>query len=251
MKRKQRTEKGENISSILWSVIESHCNEDELYTSYFKRELWSFEEFAILMYGITPRQYKDLLEDKTNSISKQSFKAIKSIHKLYKKLLKLIKKESLKNVRVSDNDLCWSPWKFLKWLGENQIAIRRKFFHALPLSLMELYLEEFQPANVVLKTLPQWRRKYHETLYQQHALSLAESRVRSMTFEEIYQHPHMEYVRRSFRDQKGRPVKYQKSTIIKGWLARAFPKKRGRPKKISKIEQSSAKINAMSSPLFA
>jgi hypothetical protein len=48
--------------------------EDILYQSYFQREFWSLKEFCILIGGLSPPKYKNILEHKDENITKRDLK---------------------------------------------------------------------------------------------------------------------------------------------------------------------------------
>jgi hypothetical protein len=215
-------------------IILKNLNPDfeKEYYDHMIKELWSTDEFSALTQRLSPRYYKEIvdenfdLEQLSNNKRKQALTAMQ----LNNKLLLDIRNEKIENVHYIEKETLVSAWKCIKWLAENQIPIKKMFFKALPLSLMELYLE-FQPMNAALRNKNIFSRDFHEAYYLKNAKKLIKINCNPMTLTEIYNHPYMKNnIQRQIRKLKGN---YKKSTIIKSWLPKLFPKrKKGCPKKL-------------------
>jgi hypothetical protein len=71
----------------------------------------------------------------------------------------LKKKKTLIKFIPIDDCIYFSPWRYIKWIAENDVKMHKRFFNVLPLSLMELYFE-FQPINTALRTASKHSRNY-------------------------------------------------------------------------------------------
>jgi hypothetical protein len=134
--------------------------------------------------------------------------------------------------------LALTPWKFLKWAVMNQITFKARFLDALPLPLLEL-LPEFSSEEIAVRTTPKWQQKYHKLIYLKTAKKVMQKSKKRMTRSEIYDHFEMEFVRRTFKDQNGKQVHYEKRTITDSWLKEIDPCPRGRPPKEKKNRKKS------------
>ncbi len=244
-----QTLKEQKDKSTFYDLIMGHKTEDQIYKSYFEKTLWTIDEFSALMIGITPEKYEQLLREDIQNLSFEDFRKnqdvilkdfekLKAANKIYERFMNRLKKDfSLIEFHSIDKRLTLSPWKFIKWIAMNSIPVKKKFFNELPLYLVEIYIE-FQPINVAVRKEPKWHRNYHRALYLQHAGKVIEESKRKMTPEDIYNHPHMEWVRRTFKNINGKQVTYTKRTIKESWLSKIYPKKRGRPRKLLKKQSS-------------
>jgi hypothetical protein len=220
----------DSISEILLSVK----TEDEIYGSYFKKELWTIKEFTALIAGITPRKFDQLNDPKNENVTEADFELYKYANKIFSQLINDLKKKGFSNdFYRKDSEFFLTPWKYIKWATMNEISFKNRFLSALPLYLLEI-ISEFQPLEAALKTAPQYTIKYHRALYLKTAESVMANSAKQMTREEIYNHPTMEYMLRTFKDKNGKQVRYKKRTIIDSWLPKIDPKKRGRPKNKNK-----------------
>lgn len=218
---------------LITEILNSLKTEDEIYLSYFKEELWTIKEFAALMAGITPLKF-DLLHDPKNlKMTYQDFDQYKRANKIFGRFVKDLKKISQEKTYFKEEGMSLTPWRYLKWVAMNQIPIVKRFRQALPLHLIEVF-SEFRPIEQQLKISPRYHREHHKALYQKSALSVLKKSHKKMTRQEIYNDPHMEYVRRTFKDSNGKQVSYKKRTLVEVWLAEIDPKKRGRPQKSKK-----------------
>jgi hypothetical protein len=89
--------------------------EDFIYRSYFTKELWSVDDFAALVAGLTPEKFREIGKQEGKHSKKEitrSLFAFKVIEKFYKSL-----KDILELSVLSDNKWYMSPWKFMKWLA--------------------------------------------------------------------------------------------------------------------------------------
>lgn len=204
--------------------------EEEIYLAAIRQALWSIDQFAALMGGLTPENYKNGTKGSTQITDDQFIKREAYATKVFSQFLDYMEETSaVRDFVISDEHMFMSSWKFIKWIAENNIPMKKRFYTTLPLALKELYIE-FQPISTALRTQPHYSRAYHEALYLQHAEELLEE-FPSLTPKEIYQNPRMENVLRSLRSKNGH---YKKRTILESWLPKLMKRERGRPKKPSK-----------------
>lgn len=121
-KRSTSASKVENILDLL----SLNPSESTLYKSYFKKELWSLQEFAALAVGITPELYNNMASKRTTEVSLTNFDKFKKANKILKLLIEEFVEETksvgldlLKNtMKTSElpslNKVCMPPWNFLK-----------------------------------------------------------------------------------------------------------------------------------------
>lgn len=227
-------------------LLALHITEEELYESYFKKELWSITELAALMSGISPEKLNTIHERQTGDA--RDFEHYKCATDIQRMVLDAIENDlPIKHFFPAEEGIALSPWRFIKWLAIKQVPLKIGFFRALPLYLIELY-EEFQPINSILMTCPKWRREYHRALYLKHAEEIVLNSKKRMTRNEIWNHPQLKLLQNTFKGQNGDKATYSKRTITESWLRAIDPKKRGRPRKQKKKAQTSSK-NTVSTPI--
>ncbi len=221
------------MSDFLSKILGSSMSEEELYRSYFRQELWTIKEFASLMAGITPEKFEELYSRKDNSGTAKEYAQYKHALMIYDKFLEDVEKKiELKEFYLAKG-VSLTPWKFIRWVSTNQVPVKHRFADSLPLHLLEILIE-FSPLDVGVKTTPKWHRNYHKVFYLKNAELIMEASNKKMTRQEIYEHPQMEYIRRTFKDINGEQVTYTKRTIINSWLPKIDPRKRGRPRKLKR-----------------
>jgi hypothetical protein len=122
-----------------------------------------------------------------------------------------------------------TPWKFIKWIAATKLPLRVGFIRRLPLYLLENY--DFHTSSNHLRKKSKFSREYHRALYLRYAKKLQQSAFTRMTYKEIYKHPYMLNLLRSFKHHDGTAAKYTKRTVIELWLPRLEERQRGRPRK--------------------
>jgi hypothetical protein len=207
--------------------------EEELYTSLINKKIWTIQEFACLVVGITPRKLKKMMGCTSSQITKEEVKRVRFVRKIMHRLI-TGDKGSLR-VRVDDflpgsDEPCMSSWKFIKWLAENERPMMARFIRRLPLDLLEMYLF-FLPSNSPLRTKSRYSREYHRAVYLERAKDLKKRSAQQLTHDEIYREKGMLNLLRAFEKSKGVPANYKKRTITGSWLPRLEKRQRGRPKK--------------------
>jgi hypothetical protein len=210
-------------------------SEETLYNRPFEKEIWSLDDFCALMGGLSPEKYKQIQENSndvtlTHQNLKQALDANKICTRFFKQYDEL---RASDNIRMVDSEIYMSPWRFIKWVAANGIQIKHKFLNALPIYLVELYLE-FMPTNSALRTKSKYSLAYHKALYLKNAQKLIASAPGRLTREFIYSDPGMQSVLRQIRQLGGN---YTKRTIKDSWLAKLENLKKGRPKKYQPPKQ--------------
>lgn len=222
------------MTSLLDKFFGNDNSEEQAYKAYFKKAGWTIAEFSALIVGLTPDEYQTINDPNNSSVTKKQFEQYKQSNKIFSSFIKDNLKSpdtiDLNGIHSIEEGLYLSPWRYIKWIAEKQIPFKRKFMSALPLHLLEL-IQEFSPHNHGLKTIPQWKREHHKLLYQAHALKLIESSKQRLSRDEIFRHPQMEYIARTFIGKDNKQIRYKKRTITESWLAEIDPQKRGRPRK--------------------
>ena len=214
--------------------MEAGMTDKQLFANLFNKKIWTMHEFACLMAGITPQEYQKLFEVDSSQITQVQIKRVKRVHITKKSLItytKRAQKVPLDEWFFIENDACMTPWKFIKWIAENELPITKGFARRLPRDLLEMYLY-FLPDNNPLRTRPRDCREFHRALYLQHAQDLQKEYSRKLTHEEIYATPRMLHLLRSFKKRDGSPANYKKRTVTDSWLPTIERRPRGRPKKI-------------------
>jgi len=226
----------DNSSTFLSRLLTSTKTNDEIYDSYFKEDLWTVNEFVALMVEITPAQYEELNDPENDNVNYKDFAKYKLANQLLGRFVKDFKKNYHKEFRLIREKLLMTPRKFLKWVAMNQIAIKKRFLDALSISQLEVLLEN-QPLDIAIKTKPSWYSGYHKAIFQKNALGIIEKSKRKMTRDEIYHHPVLDNLRRTFKNKKGEQIRYKKRTITDVWLAEIDPRDRGRPPKHKRVKK--------------
>lgn len=210
------------IASTIWKKLQQPA--ERSYESYFKQSLWSLKEFACLITGITPLEFTRFQGPKGTV---EDLKKVRQVLIIQKKVGKYVTKNLYQlSLHPIDNEIYMPRWQFIKWIALNAIPIKRKFLSSLSLELMELYIE-FQPVNTHLRTANKHSRAYHKSLYLTHARDLVAT-CGPLTPIQIYKHPRMQGVMKSFQGLKR---SYPKSTLLQFWLPDLVKRPRGRPKK--------------------
>lgn len=205
--------------------------DNDAYKSAIERALWSLDEASALIAGLVPENYKNGSKGYMNISDEEFMKRNNYASTIFSQMLDDIdEKGTLAKFIPHDNRIFLSPWKYVKWIAENNIEINKRFFTALPLSLMELYYE-FQPINTALRTASKHSRDYHQALYLQHAKKLMEE-LPEINISEIYRHSHMKNIERYIRELGG---KYKQRTLLESWLPKIKKSVIGRPKKHKKV----------------
>ncbi len=201
--------------------------EDSIYKESLMGSLWSIDQFAALIAGLTPENYERGERGDTQISENVYAKREVYATKVFDQFLDQFRSGTVPQGYVaSDNRIWMSPWRYIKWIAENNILINKRFFNELPLSLMELYFE-FQPIPMALRVASKHSRAYHMALYLKHAEALLKEQP-DLTPIQVYRHPRMEHVERYIRELGGR---YKKRTITESWLPKVIDSKRGRPPK--------------------
>lgn len=213
--------------------------EEELYKAAINKTLWSIDEAAALIAGLTRENYKNGSKG-SMTVSEEEFRKREDYATtIFSQMLDdLEKKKTLVKFIPIEDRIYFSPWRYIKWVAENEVKMHKRFFNELPLSLMELYFE-FQPINIALRTASKHSRGYHEALYLKHAEEILETSP-DLSPSEIYRHPHMQNVGRYIRELGG---KYKKRTILESWLPKIINSFIGRPKKNKKAPQKNTVSN--------
>jgi hypothetical protein len=204
-------------------------SEEVLYHEHFQKAIWSLEDFCALMGGLSPQKYKEIIEKKFEYPATPSdFRCLEDAQKIQRKFIKHFGEIFLTDkIHIANGHCYMTPWKFVKWLAMNNIPIKDRFLDALPLYLVEIYLE-FQLINFPLRARSSRSRVYHETLYLKNAREISQTSPRRLSRKEIYSHPRMQEVLRQIRNLGGH---YNERTITDVWLAKLENCPRGRPKK--------------------
>lgn len=204
--------------------------DNDAYKSAIESSLWSLDEASALIAGLVPENCKNGSKGFMNISEEEFLKRDAYAMTIFSQMLDDIdSKGTLAKFIPHDNRIFLSPWKYVKWAAENSVEVHKRFFNALPLSLMELYYE-FQPINTALRTAPKHSRNYHEALYLQHAKKLMKTNP-GINPSEIYRNAHMENIERYIRQLGG---SYKKRTILESWLPKIIDSPIGRPKKTKK-----------------
>ena len=201
--------------------------EDHFYKEALMQSMWSIDQFAALIAGLTPENYERGEKGDTQISEKVYAKREAYATKVFRQFLDQFKNGTAPRGWVArDNRIWMSPWRYIKWIAENNILINTRFFNELPLSLMELYFE-FEPINTALRVASKYSRAYHMALYLKHAEELLKEQP-GLTPTQVYRHPRMENVERYIRELKGQ---CKKRTILESWLPKIIDSKHGRPPK--------------------
>lgn len=204
-------------------------SEEIIYHSAMQQKLWTIDEFAALMGGLTPENYKAGNKGTSNITDELFAKRETDATKIFSRFLEDMEKaEMSRDFILTDKNMYMSSWRFIKWVAINDIPMKKRFFNALPFELKELYFE-FQPISVALRTQSPHSRAYHEALYLEHAQKLLD-KLPLLTPKEIYKHPYMENIRQTIRNLGGT---YTSRTIRELWLPKLIKNSRGRPKKLA------------------
>lgn len=204
-------------------------SEEQIYQAAMQQKLWTIDEFAALMGGLTPENYKVGSKGIAKMTDEVFAKREAAATKIFSQFLDDMEKTTIaRDFILADKSMYMSAWKYIKWVAINNIPMKKRFFNALPFELMELYFE-FQPTSIALRTQSHYSRAYHEALYLEHAEKLIKQ-FPLLTPKDIFKHPHMENIRRMIRDLGGR---YTQRTLRESWLPKLIKKTRGRPKKLS------------------
>lgn len=190
-------------------------------------ELWSVDEFAAILAGLTPEKFREITEKKDDYSSKEINRCLIAcrVSGMY---LKSLEKDMLEISKLCDSGWHMSPWKFIKWLAQSKAGAHTRFINALPRTLIELYLE-FTPLNVDYRTQPKNSVRYHRALYIKHAQFVYDSSPKKLSPKEIYRHPHMQEILYTIRTSGGHP---KERTITESWLKDIDDdRQRGRPPK--------------------
>ena len=185
----------QTTKDILWGLANprSRPTEEKQYESWMNQSLWSIDEFCALMGGLTPENYKNGTKGLTKITDEEFTKRENFVTKLFTQFLDdMDQNYIIDDFSVDDENMFMSSWKFIKWTAEKEMVLKKRFFKALPLFLMELYLE-FQPINVTLRTASHHTKAYHRALYLTHAKKLLKN-TPTLHPSEIYKHPRMETV---------------------------------------------------------
>lgn len=202
--------------------------EDHFYKEALMQSMWSIDQFAALIAGLTPENYKRGERGDTQISGKVYAKREAYATKVFRQFLDQFKNGTApRGWAASDNRIWMSSWRYIKWVSENDIPMNQRFFNELPLSLMELYFE-FQPIHIALRVASKRSRAYHIAFYLKHAEELLKE-LPGLTPTQVYRHPRMENIERHIRELGGR---YKKRTIIESWLPKIIDLKRGRPPKV-------------------
>lgn len=204
--------------------------EDHFYKEALMQSMWSIDQFAALMAGLTPENYER--GEKGNTLISEKVYAKREAYatKVFRQFLDQFKSSKAPRGWVtSDNRIWMSSWRYIKWVVENDIPMNQRFFNELPLSLMELYFE-FQPTHIALRVASKHSRAYHMAYYLKHAEKLLKEQP-DLTPIQIYRDPRMEHIERYIRELGGR---CKKRTITESWLPKLIDLKRGRPRKVKR-----------------
>ena len=205
----------ESINHLLEDLFPS---EEPLDASYFNRDFWLLDEFCALMSGISPEKHKKIMKNTEENLTELDIKCSSDAHRLYKRFLRYLDEIHIaEKTQIRDNDFCMSPWKFIKWTSKNGIQIKRRFLHALPLYLLEIYFE-FLPDNSPLRTKPKSSRAYHETLYLKNARELINKTPHRLSRKQIYFHSRMQSVLRQIRALGGWSCPYKTGPSASSFL---------------------------------
>lgn len=221
----------DDIGGILYRSF--HPTEDDRYKAYFKEDWWSIEEFACLMAGTIPEVYQGVLAEDEKYVTVKNLKRALEANKIIRQFLAEIEEIRVIERIRDDKNLTMSTWRFMKWAAVKDLPIKQRFLDALPLALLEIYLE-FSPGNSPLHTKPKSSQAYHRAFYLKAAGNLIGKFEYRPSRNEIYAHPHMQNVLRQIRALRGH---YTKRTITDAWLARLEERKKGRPKKQELLEK--------------
>lgn len=225
----------ENIMELL----SLNPSEPTLYKSYFRKELWSLQEFVALAAGITPELYKHMVNKRTTEVTHTNFDRFKTANINLARLVEDLVDETrsigldlLKNgIRTADtpslNTVYMPSWCFLKWAAIRKVGLVGRFVECLPLQLKQLYIE-FRPIESILRTCLRRDREYHQAYYLKHAEHVIRTNPHRLTRTELYNHPEMQNALRMIREWGG---KYTKRVITDKWLPKIEKLKRGRPRK--------------------
>jgi hypothetical protein len=221
-------------SSPLWDQLQQILNPDNCsefrYKSYFHKDFWTVEEYGALMVGLTPDRFAEIRAEKGSTPTSKEFQRCTKAHDLMMQLIKdLMKKENAPHVRLTDGTALMSCWRYIKWTAKNKAPVLGKFFKALPLTWMELFIE-FQSPDEALRTKSRFSKEYHRAQYLKHAQELLNSSPNRMTRKEIYSDSRMQSVMDSFQDHNGKRKEYKRRTITDSWLREIDKQSRGRPK---------------------
>ena len=204
--------------------------EDHFYKESLMQSMWSIDQFAALIAGLTLENYKRGERGDTQISEKVYAKREAYATKVFRQFLDLFKSgKAPRGWAAGDNRIWMSSWRYIKWIVENDIPMNQRFFNELPLSLMELYFE-FEPTNTALRVASKYSRIYHMAYYLKHAEALLKEQP-DLTPTQIYRNTRMEHVERHIRDLGGC---YKKRTIIESWLPKIIDLKRGRPPKVKR-----------------
>jgi hypothetical protein len=201
----------------LQEALETGLSEDELYSNFMKNDIWSIEEFACLMTGVAPQIFKKICAKDESLTSEEENTKASNVIKMQQKLIRRAKKNPQEEFPLIGAPFM-SPWKFIKWLAATKLRVRVGFIRKLPLYLLENYA--FHARSNHLGKKSKFSREYHRALYLRYAKHLLQHAPTRMTYKEIYEHPFMLNLLRSFKHHDGTAANYRKSTIIKSWLPR-------------------------------
>lgn len=222
-----------NIDRIS-KILDSFMSPQDIFERYCKKEFWTATEFACLMAGILPDRYEEIMDETgPNDISMKEFSKVKEANIFQEMLLLDLKGRKFKDFHfTNDNKMLSLSWKYIQWIAANEIPMKKHFYSSLPLVLKSLYFE-FHPMNNILRKSQPHKREYHEALFLTFAQELMEKKGRKMSPSEIYNHPSTKIVIANIRKLGG---KYKKRTYLEGWLPKLVKNKKGRPKKLQKIQ---------------
>ncbi len=207
--------------------------EDDRYKAYFKEEWWSLEEFTCLMAGTIPEVSQGVFAKDEKYLNPKNLERALQANKIYIKFLDDLIDGREGEHLVDKEKYTMSAWRYMKWAAMKGLPMKQRFVDALPLTLLEIYLE-FTAENSPLHTKPKSSLAYHKALYLKAARRLMNKYEYRLSRDEIYDDPYMQNVLRQIRAYGGH---YIKRTIKNSWLATLEKRKKGRPKKGEKREE--------------
>lgn len=75
-------------------LLSLNPSEPTIYHSYFKKDVWSLQEFAALAVGITPELYKEIASKHTTKVSSGDFDKFKKANGILESLVEELKDET-------------------------------------------------------------------------------------------------------------------------------------------------------------
>jgi len=224
-----------NLERTLFNIL--HPKEEDRYQSFFKKDLWSIDEFGALICGLDPTRLEEIRNEEalTHTLEEEqkATNAVRITKQFLTDFIETFKENPLATKFIGD-DFYLSSGRYIRWIVEKNIKMSGRFLKSLPLNLLEL-IEAFSPVNTNLRNANIYTSKYHRAKLEVHVIALLRRIAPKKTHHvQIYNDPSIQNVLHSFKSCPNGRKWYQKKYVIQDWITplnKNCP--RGRPPKKS------------------